>query len=104
AHQSTVLRSLHLVAKEFIAAQDEDDPGVLVLSRFAGAAPEMPEALLINPLDAEGMADALHIGLTMDVHARHAAWSAMYDEVSRNTAGSWSKQFLDSLEAIRPCH
>ncbi|MFT8808934.1 alpha,alpha-trehalose-phosphate synthase (UDP-forming) [Gluconobacter sp.] len=95
---------MNLVAKEFIAAQDADDPGVLVLSRFAGAAPEMPEALLINPLDAEGMADALHIGLTMDVEARHAAWSAMYDEVSRNTAGSWSKQFLDSLEAIHPCH
>lgn len=91
---------MNLVAKEFIAAQDEEDPGVLVLSRFAGAAPEMPEALLVNPLDAEGMADALHAGLTMDVRARHEAWSAMYGEVTRNTAGSWSKEFLDRLETI----
>ncbi|EHH67796.1 alpha,alpha-trehalose-phosphate synthase (UDP-forming) [Gluconobacter morbifer] len=92
---------MNLVAKEFIAAQDEDDPGVLVLSRFAGAAPEMPEALLVNPLDAEGMADALHAALTMDAKARHDAWSAIYGEVSRNTAGSWAKQFLESLETVR---
>ncbi|MBS0995661.1 MULTISPECIES: alpha,alpha-trehalose-phosphate synthase (UDP-forming) [Gluconobacter] len=92
---------MNLVAKEFIAAQDSKDPGVLVLSRFAGAAPEMPEALQVNPLDAEGMADALHAALTMDVQTRHEAWSALYGEVSRNTAGSWAKQFLDSLEASR---
>ncbi|MBS1095727.1 alpha,alpha-trehalose-phosphate synthase (UDP-forming) [Gluconobacter wancherniae] len=89
---------MNLVAKEFIAAQDENDPGVLILSRLAGAAPDLVKALQVNPLDADGIADALHTGLSMDRKARHEAWSVMYGEVTRNTAGSWAKQFLDSLE------
>ena len=50
---------MNLVAKEFVAAQDPEDPGVLVLSRFAGAARQMPQALLVNPNSPEEVADAL---------------------------------------------
>ncbi len=54
---------MNLVAKEYVAAQDQDDPGVLILSRFAGAAEELTEALIVNPYDSDEIAEAMHIGL-----------------------------------------
>ncbi|OXH85008.1 hypothetical protein CA830_30010, partial [Burkholderia multivorans] len=66
---------MNLVAKEFLAAQDEADPGVLVLSRFAGAAEQLKEALLVNPYDTQGTAQAIQRALAMPLEERqrHAA-------------------------------
>ena len=76
---------MNLVAKEYVAAQDPDDPGVLVLSRFAGAAEELDAALLVNPFDGEGMALALHAALLMPLAERKARWRTMMDVLE--TAG-----------------
>ena len=90
---------MNLVAKEFVAAQDEADPGVLVLSRFAGAAAELEcGALLVNPHDPDAIAEALDAALLMDLPERQARWRAMHDAVWRNTAADWSRAFLARLE------
>src|SRR5262249_3695889 len=68
---------MNLVAKEFVAAQDPEDPGVLILSRFAGAARELETALIVNPFDLDSLADALHRGLTMPLAERIARWGPM---------------------------
>ena len=72
---------MNLVAKEYIAAQRAEDPGVLVLSRFAGAAEDMPEALIVNPHSAEGVAAALQTALTMPLEQRRQRWQALYDRI-----------------------
>ncbi|HEY8611907.1 MAG TPA: trehalose-6-phosphate synthase [Roseomonas sp.] len=89
---------MNLVAKEYVAAQDPEKPGVLVLSRFAGAAEEMPEALLVNPLDACGMADTMHVALTMPLDERRERHGAMFRRLRQNTVGDWAKNFLSILE------
>src|SRR4029077_12846998 len=61
---------MNLVAKEFVAAQAEDDPGVLILSQFAGAAQELSEARVVNPFDPDGIADAMNLALTMPPEER----------------------------------
>ena len=63
---------MNLVAKEYIAAQDDDDPGVLVLSRFAGAAEDLEEALIVNPYDIDDVAHALEQALKMPLDERCA--------------------------------
>ncbi|MDG6094839.1 trehalose-6-phosphate synthase [Acetobacter sp. AN02] len=88
---------MNLVAKEFIAAQDEADPGVLVLSDMAGAAPELPEALLVNPHDPDDTADALHRALKMPEDERRARWKMLDNVVRTTTAGSWARDFLAAL-------
>ena len=66
---------MNLVAKEFVAAQSDDDPGVLVLSEFAGAAHELTEALIVNPFDPDAIADAMHWGLSMPTpERRNGTW------------------------------
>jgi trehalose 6-phosphate synthase len=65
---------MNLVAKEYVAAQNPADPGVLVLSRFAGAAPAMPGALLVNPLDPDEIAESLDAALAMPREERVARW------------------------------
>jgi trehalose 6-phosphate synthase len=89
---------MNLVAKEYVAAQDPEDPGVLVLSRFAGAAEGMPEALLVNPLDACGMADAIHAALVMPLKERRDRHAAMLRRLRENTVTGWAKAFLEALE------
>ncbi len=94
---------MNLVAKEFVAAQDPADPGVLVLSQFAGAAAELREALLVNPHDAEEIAEALAVALAMPTDERKARWDAMMARVREGTAASWGKAFLERLrEADTP--
>jgi trehalose 6-phosphate synthase len=88
---------MNLVAKEFVAAQDETDPGVLILSRFAGAAEELTEALLVNPYDAEEVAGALHQALTMKAGERRARHAALLAKVHHTTAASFAKGFLAAL-------
>ena len=90
---------MNLVAKEFIAAQDPEDPGVLVLSEFAGAAEQMPDALLVNPHDIAGMADALHRALLMPLEERRARWEALVRGVREQDIAWWRRGFLDALEA-----
>ncbi len=89
---------MNLVAKEFVAAQD-DDPGVLVLSRFCGAAESMTDALIVNPYDVDGTAAAVYRALRMPRRERVQRWEALMEVVSRDTAESWSTGFLNDLAA-----
>ncbi|HQT60477.1 MAG TPA: trehalose-6-phosphate synthase [Acidiphilium sp.] len=91
---------MNLVAKEFIAAQDPADPGVLVLSRFAGAAEELTEALIVNPYDADQVADAMHAALLMPAEERVARHAALLGKIRARTAASFCRSFLDQLREI----
>jgi trehalose-6-phosphate synthase len=88
---------MNLVAKEYIAAQDPDDPGVLILSRFAGAAAELTAALLVNPYDPEAVAASIAHALSMSLDERHARHQAMFRLISENDLKSWGDRFLDAL-------
>jgi len=89
---------MNLVAKEFVAAQDDADPGVLVLSQFAGAAEEMEEALIINPYDIDSMADAILRALTMPRDERRSRHAALLARIERQDAHAWMTSFLAALE------
>jgi len=88
---------MNLVAKEFLAAQDPQDPGVLVLSRFAGAAEQLREALMVNPYDIEGTANAIHLALQMPVEERRARHSALMQTIREQDVHWWCQGFLDTL-------
>ena len=88
---------MNLVAKEYVAAQDPDDPGVLILSRFAGAAEQMTEALLVNPHSAEEIADAIRTALKMKKPERIRRWRALMDGVEQQDVVWWRKRFTDAL-------
>ena len=90
---------MNLVAKEYVAAQDPHDPGVLVLSRFAGAADTLTEALLVNPHDAGEMAEAIDMARRMAKPERRERWAAMMDTLRRHDIASWAKAFLEQLQA-----
>jgi trehalose 6-phosphate synthase len=90
---------MNLVAKEFIAAQPEDDPGVLILSAFAGAAEELTEALTINPLDADEIAEALHVALNMPLDERIARHRTLREKVLTNSARAYCDRFLQALQS-----
>jgi trehalose 6-phosphate synthase len=89
---------MNLVAKEYVAAQDPADPGVLILSRFAGAAEDLDEALIVNPFDADEIADALHAGLTMPLAERLRRYCALRERVWDTTASKYCAKFLACLE------
>jgi trehalose 6-phosphate synthase len=90
---------MNLVAKEYVAAQDPENPRALVLSRFADAAEELADgAIAINPHDPDETAEALHAALTMPLEERRARWRRMWQTVSTNTASAWARNFLDVLE------
>jgi trehalose 6-phosphate synthase len=88
---------MNLVAKEYVAAQDPEDPGVLVLSRFAGAADELSGALIVNPYDVEGMAEAFDLALRMPREERIARWTENMDKVKACTIHDWCDGFLADL-------
>jgi trehalose 6-phosphate synthase len=92
---------MNLVAKEFVAAQDPDDPGVLVLSKFAGAAEEMTEALIVNPYDLDDMADKLHSALLMPLEERRERHDVLFERLRRRNAVSWQRDFLATLDSLR---
>ena len=92
---------MNLVAKEYVAAQDEKDPGVLLLSRFAGAASQLGDALIVNPHDVAEVAAKLQQGLRMPLAERRQRWSAMMAEVRRSDVKSWRDDFLEALGAVR---
>jgi trehalose 6-phosphate synthase len=89
---------MNLVAKEYVAAQNAEDPGVLVLSRFAGAAHELTDALLVNPFDVDAMGEAIHRALTMSLAERQARWRSMMRPITTNTATAWQETFLKLLQ------
>jgi trehalose 6-phosphate synthase len=89
---------MNLVAKEYVAAQDPANPGVLILSRFAGAADSMPDALIVNPFDADEIAAAMHRGLTMDLSERQSRWQALRDSVWESSAANYCSVFLSYLD------
>lgn len=88
---------MNLVAKEYIAAQNPADPGVLILSRFAGAAEELTDALIVNPFDADAIADAMHQGLTMPLAERVRRYQGLRARVWDNTANKYCSRFLAFL-------
>lgn len=90
---------MNLVAKEYVASQDEANPGVLVLSRFAGAASELTDALLVNPFDLDGVADAIASALAMPVDERRQRWRASMDVLERHDITHWRRSFVESLQA-----
>jgi trehalose 6-phosphate synthase len=89
---------MNLVAKEFVAAQDPDDPGVLVLSTLAGAARELTDALLVNPKDAGGVASAIQQALQMRLPERRERHQRMLATLRANDVTAWHTRFLDLLE------
>jgi len=89
---------MNLVAKEFVAAQDATDPGVLILSSLAGAARELTAAVLVNPYDTRGVAHAIQAALTMPLPERRERYSAMLDVIQRNDIRAWSRRFVEALE------
>ncbi len=90
---------MNLVAKEYVAAQDPADPGVLVLSRFAGAANELTSALLINPYDADEIAGAINKALEMSLLERRQRFARMIRALQENTVQAWRDGFLTALRA-----
>ncbi len=88
---------MNLLAKDFVAAQDPDDPGVLVLSRFAGAAQALSSALIVNPYDTLETANALHVALEMPLDQRKARWASMMDAIRRDSAEAWFAGFAQEL-------
>jgi trehalose 6-phosphate synthase len=91
---------MNLVAKEYVAAQDPDDPGVLVLSRFAGAAEQMKDALLVNPHSAEDVADAISQALAMPVEERRSRWRSLMRDVQEHDVMWWLNHFIRALRAV----
>jgi trehalose 6-phosphate synthase len=92
---------MNLVAKEFVAAQDPDDPGVLVLSTLAGAARELTGALLVNPKDTGGVARAIQHALQMRLPERRERHQQMLEILRRNDITAWHTRFVDRLLATR---
>ena len=92
-----VVSSLHdgmnLVAKEFVAARD-DERGVLILSSFAGAAFELPEALIVNPYDTHGMAQAYDRALRMSPDEQAERMQVMVEQISARNVYRWAAQML----------
>jgi trehalose 6-phosphate synthase len=88
---------MNLVAKEFVAAQDPADPGVLILSRFAGAAHQLREALLVNPYSKDEISDAIRKALDMPRDERVRRWQALIENVRREDVVAWRKAFVEAL-------
>jgi trehalose 6-phosphate synthase/phosphatase len=94
-----LIDGMNLVAKEYVACQRPDEPGVLVLSEFAGAAEELFRALIVNPYDPRALADALHQALGMCRPEREGRMAPMRDRVMRFDAKWWAQSFISELAA-----
>ena len=93
---------MNLVAKEYVAAQNPEDPGVLVLSRYAGAANELDAALLVDPQDIEAVSRQLRTALAMPRSERRARWQHMNDKLVRHSIHRWFADFMQDLKTPRP--
>ncbi len=88
---------MNLVAKEYVASQDMEDPGVLILSRFAGAAIECKPALLVNPYDPDAVSGSIRRALSMPLEERRARQAALMQALTANDIRDWPDKFLDAL-------
>lgn len=88
---------MNLVAKEFMAAQDPDDPGMLVLSSLAGAACELTDAVIVNPYDCDDVADGIANAVSMSLDERKARHAAMLQVLRKNDITRWRRRFVDAL-------
>lgn len=95
---TSIADGMSLVAKEYIAAQDPNDPGVLVLSKYAGAAEQMTAALIVDPHDPETMAEALHTALSMSKAERQQRYHALFAVVQGFDFQDWRNAFLQDLK------
>ena len=92
---------MNLVAKEYVAAQNPFDPGVLVLSSFAGAAKQLDAALMVNPHDIDGMARQIATALAMSVEERRERWHSMVAKLRTSSVQIWFADFLHALADVR---
>jgi len=90
---------MNLVAKEYVAAQDPEDPGVLILSRFAGAAHQLPDAVLVNPHSPDDLSHAIRIALDMPLEERKARYQAMIDTIRDDNVQDWTTRFCEDLKS-----
>ncbi len=97
-----LMDGMNLVAKEYVAAQDPADPGVLILSQFAGAAEQMEDALIVNPHDVEQVARAIRTALTMPPRERHRRYERLMAGLLAQDVHGWSAAFLQALGGPRP--
>jgi len=93
---------MNLVAKEYVAAQDPEDPGVLILSRFAGAAYQLTDAVLVNPHSPDDISHAIRVALDMPLEERKARWKKLHRGVKAETVQRWMAHFLRDLETVAP--
>lgn len=91
---------MNLVAKEYVAAQSPVDPGVLVLSKFAGAANELDTALHVNPHDIDGMARTIAMALSMPLNERRMRYEAMMTKLHRHSIQQWFADFVETLQDV----
>jgi len=88
---------MNLVAKEYVASQDAENPGVLILSRFAGAADEFRDALLVNPYDPDAVAAAIARAMAMPLAERKQRHAELYAALLRGDISRWGDRFLKAL-------
>ena len=93
---------MNLVAKEYIAAQDPADPGVLVLSRFAGAAEQLKDALLVNPYDTHGTAETIQQALQMPLEERQRRHQLLLNNIRPFDVHWWRRTYLEALAETVP--
>lgn len=91
---------MNLVAKEYVAAQDPENPGVLVLSKMAGASAELDAAVIVNPYDQENLSKRLNTALNMPLDERIDRWRRMIEILRRNNIHNWHSRFLDDLNRV----
>ncbi|HTP92098.1 MAG TPA: trehalose-6-phosphate synthase [Xanthobacteraceae bacterium] len=92
---------MNLVAKEYVAAQDAADPGVLILSEFAGAAKELDAALLVNPHDIDSMSQNISRAIVMSADERRARWESMNAKIRKRPVQAWFADFVSALGQVR---
>jgi trehalose 6-phosphate synthase len=90
---------MNLVAKEYVAAQDAADPGVLILSKFAGAAQQLTDALIVNPSDKFEVAQAIREGLHMSRDERMSRWEGMFRRLGEQDVTWWAASYVRDLAA-----
>ncbi|MBV8585506.1 MAG: bifunctional alpha,alpha-trehalose-phosphate synthase (UDP-forming)/trehalose-phosphatase, partial [Verrucomicrobia bacterium] len=94
-----LMDGMNLVAKEFVACQ-QDNAGLLILSEFAGAAEELFNAILVNPYDSAGVAEAMRQALAMSIKERRSRALPMRDHVLQYDARHWARSFINHLTSI----
>jgi len=91
---------MNLVAKEYVAAQDPEDPGVLILSRFAGAAQQLTDALLVNPHSPDDLSHNIRLALDMQLEERKARWEKLIVTVREDNVLRWTENFVQDLQSV----